>query len=248
MNCLEQRTLFFQILDSQSKRNHRSCTSSLNLRLIVTVTKFCYYNIYMDTYYLKEKKMKNKLVVLFVLAALLVSLIPVSVFAAEPMELKVFVRNATGGVVDLRLTDANGDFQYLTLDPGVSELALMEGKYEYYALTPCGVQVGVWNLNVSKQLMIRCDGGMLNMNLSKRCDGGWLGTLYYDSINNIHLYVEKDWTNLSDYGDGYFSGEVYDYFGYWPQWESRGPVCWSDIGFMDGTYWEAGVWYDNTEW
>ena len=192
--------------------------------------------------------MKNKFVVWFVLAALLVSLIPVSVFAAEPMELKVFVRNATGGVVDLRLTDANGDFHYMTLDPGVYEVELMEGKYEYYAVTTCGVQVGVWNLNVSKQLMVSCDGGVLSMDLSKRCQDGWWGTMYYDSINDVHLYVEKDWTNVPDYDGGYFNWEIYDYFGYWPQWESKGPVCWSDIGPGVYSYWEAGVYYNFLEW
>jgi len=188
--------------------------------------------------------MKNKVVIWFVLAALLISLIPVSVFAAEPMELKVFVRNSTGAAVDLRLTDANGDFHYMTLDPGVYEVELMEGKYEYYAVTTCGVQVGVWNLNVSKQLMVSCDDGVLSMDLAKRCDNGWWGVIYYDSINDLHFYSEKDYFNVAE---GYYDWDIYSYFGYWPRWEKSEPVCWSEIHPYYYSSWDY-IWYDWTEW
>ena len=184
--------------------------------------------------------MKNKVVVWFVLAALLVSLVPVSVFAAEPMELKVFVRNSTGGVVDLRLTDANGDFHYMTLDPGVYEVELMEGKYEYYAVTTCGVQVGVWNLNVSKELMISCDGGMLSMDLSKRCDNNWWGVMYYLPDYDFWVYNGKDSVNLYDWllEDGMPEGSNL----------VRGSkVCWSDVMNRFQGYpldWrDSGVWF-----
>jgi len=190
----------------------------------------------------------KKISICIIVAALLIMLLPANVLAAEPMELKVFVRNTTGGVVDLRLTDANGDFYYMTLDPGVYEVALMEGMYEYYAVTTCGVQVGVWNLNVSKQLMVSCDGGMLSMDLAKRCPNGWWGVMYYDNLSNVHLFVSGDATNLPDYNDQFFSWEVYDNFGVWPQWEKTEPMCWADAGTGYFTYWTAGVWYDCCEW
>jgi len=192
--------------------------------------------------------MKRKFLICIVVAALLIMLLPANVFAAEPMELKVFVRNTTGGVVELRLTNLEGKTQWLSLDPGVYKIDLMEGKYEYYALTPCGVQVGVWNLNVSKQLMVSCDGGMLSMDLSKRCDGGWWGVMYYDHLSNVHLFVTGDSTNLPDYDEEYFSWKVLSNFGVWPQWEKSEPMCWSDAGVGDFTYWVANVWYDCCEW
>jgi len=190
----------------------------------------------------------KKISICIIVTALLIMLLPANVLAAEPMELKVFVRNTTGGVVELRLTDAEGQTHWLSLDPGVYKINLLEGKYEFYALTPCGVQVGVWNLNVSKQLMISCDDGMLSMNLTKRCENGWWGVMYYDNLSNVHLFVSGDATNLPDYDNEYFSWKVFSNFGVWPQWEKSEPMCWTDAGTGQYSYWTAGVWYDCYEW
>lgn len=159
--------------------------------------------------------MKQKFLLYFITAVLLISLIPISAFAAAPAELKVFVRNTTGGVVDLKLTDADGGIHWMTLEAGVFETTLMEGKYEYYAVTPCGTQVGVWNLNVSKQLDIHCRDGVLEFKLAKRCDNNWWGTVYWLHPTEItvasagtrertlpfgfYVYNEKDFQNIHDW-------------------------------------------------
>lgn len=187
--------------------------------------------------------MKKKFVLSFVIALLLISLIPVSAFAAAPADLKVFVRNTTGAEVDLRLTDANGDYIWLTIPAGVSEVELMEGKYEYYAVTNCGTQFGQWNLNVSKQLDIHCKDGELEFNLAKRCSNGWWGTYYSlyapDGGYLFTVYIERDSVNAHDWllDDG-MPSEI--------QVRRGETTCWSDALVRFGFYPEKrdiGVWF-----
>jgi len=101
--------------------------------------------------------MKNrKWLPFYIVGALLILVLPLSVLAGEPQDVKVYVKNTTGGTVDLLLTDPNGVPQWFSLWDQNQEITLTEGKYNYYASTVCGVQAGVWNVNVGKRLLISC--------------------------------------------------------------------------------------------
>ncbi len=171
--------------------------------------------------------MKKQLLFLFVVIALLASLVPGTVLAGKPTELKVFVHNNTGGEVQLQLVDANGNYQWMTLVAGVSTVMVTEGKYSFYAVTPCGSLAGNWNLNVNKQLNLNCSDAGPSTSLAKRCGNNWSGRIWYDSVNGVHLYVEGDYLNIPD--TEYFENYLYDTFGYYPEWHTYREVCWSDF-------------------
>jgi hypothetical protein len=194
--------------------------------------------------------MKKQVLFLFVVIALLASLVPGTVLAGKPTELKVFVHNNTGGEVQLQLEDANGNFQWMTLVAGVSTVMVTEGKYSYYAVTPCGPLAGNWNLNVSKQLNLSCTESGATTSFAKRCGHNWFGRVWYDSVNGIHLYVEGDYINIPD--AEYFEEYLYGEFGYFPEWHTYREICFSD--FKEGgetSRWDtpAGtVFYYDYEW
>lgn len=175
--------------------------------------------------------MKKTLIVLLSVM-LLLSLIPATVFAAEPAELKVRVRNTSGGDVDLKLTAEDGSVQYITLPNGVYETTLMEGKYQYYAVMPCGTQFGEWNLNVSKTLYLQCKDGQPIVDL-QYCPNNYWGEIYIIDFplgaNAIHtaipagpivLYAEKGAANIPDLFGSVFLGATFS------KQESK---CWSDM-------------------
>ena len=111
--------------------------------------------------------MKHKIVSMFVLAVLIITTLFSSAGASGPVELKVNVRNATGAVVNLRLTDANGMNTFFSLEPGVYPISLTEGVYSYYASLPCGNLAGSWNVNVVKTLYLSCQHDVAFASLKK---------------------------------------------------------------------------------
>lgn len=143
---------------------------------------------------------------IFVIVLLVLTLLPVSVFAAEPAELDLRVYNRTEGPVSVRLTAADGTLQYLELPVGVSELTLTEGIYEYYVVTSCGTQVGQWNVNVVKELLIKCSEDVLELSLQRACPDNKWGHYYYLPEYDTHWYMWFDNINGPDllevwYGD-----------------------------------------------
>lgn len=111
--------------------------------------------------------MKKQLFVVFVIIALLAAVLPVSVFAGSPAELKVEVRNTTGGMIYLDIVDAAGNHIYKSFEAGVFEFDMLEGIYSYYVSTPCGNYAGEWNLNINKTLFVSCKSGEPTVTLDK---------------------------------------------------------------------------------
>jgi len=146
-----------------------------------------------------------KKVILLVVLGLLFALLPLNVFAAEPAELDLRVYNRTEGPVSVRLTASDGTLQYLELPVGVSELTLTEGIYEYYIITSCGTQVGQWNVNVVKELLIKCGAG-LEVSLKRACPDNFYGHYYYLPEYDTSWFFYYDSINGPDwllwwYGD-----------------------------------------------
>jgi len=98
----------------------------------------------------------KKLLIIFLIAILVMPL--GVVFAGEPMIFELEFRNQTGAMVGLDMVDANGNHIYTDVPQGVSNLDVLEGKYSYYAVTACGVEVGTWNMNVKKVAIFKCEG------------------------------------------------------------------------------------------
>jgi hypothetical protein len=118
--------------------------------------------------------MKKQLFVVFVVIALLVAALPVSVFAGTPAELKVDVRNTTGGAINLDIVDAAGNHIYKSFEAGVFEFDMLEGVYTYYVSTPCGNYAGDWNLNINKTLFVSCKSGEPTITMDECVRGAFL--------------------------------------------------------------------------
>lgn len=144
--------------------------------------------------------MRAKIIIIINLL-LILSLFPVAAFAAAPADVKVNVRNQTSGVVQLSLTDANGNISFKTLEPGTSTFVITEGIYTYYASTPCGALAGEWNLNVNKTLYLGCRQGQPGASLQKLINRRSFCNLGYyehfvDGSSRVDNFVS--WTNQSD--------------------------------------------------
>lgn len=119
--------------------------------------------------------MKNKLILtVFIAGLLMVMLLPLTVFAGEPQDVTFRVRNATGGAVGLKLTDANGDIYWFDILTPNYETTLTEGMYAYYATTVCGIKFGDMNLTNGKRFTLTCPAQELDTTLYRigngRCD------------------------------------------------------------------------------
>lgn len=109
----------------------------------------------------------KKLIYIFLLVLLI---IPAGiVLAGEPMTFELEFRNRTGAVVSLDMVDANGNHIFTEVPEGVSTLDVVEGNYSYYANTVCGVEVGVWNMNVKKVAIFKCQDEALFVDLDRMC-------------------------------------------------------------------------------
>lgn len=143
--------------------------------------------------------MRNKLMLL-VVVVLVIAMLPVGVFAGKPAELDLKVYNRTETPVSVQLTDANGALSWLEIPVGVSSVTLTEGIYEYYVVTSCGTLGGRWNVNVVKDLFIKCEenAAVPEVSLKKQC---WEGTWWYDVNGESYFdrwFVPSDWVNIGD--------------------------------------------------
>ncbi len=105
------------------------------------------------------QKTSITLVVITILTMLFSFLPPGTALAKAPVEVDLRIRNRTGGVVELKLVDANGNASWFRFEPGQTTVSLPEGIYSYYASTDCGNYSGILNLNVTKELMFFACGG-----------------------------------------------------------------------------------------
>jgi len=140
--------------------------------------------------------MKQKIVSMFVLAVLLITTLFSGASASGPAQLKVNVRNATGAVVSLRLTDANGINTFFSLEPGVYPITLTESVYSWYASLPCGNLAGSWNVNVVKTLYLSCQHEVAFASMKKSINGCQYFGSWDDDFDYLHYggseYVEPD--------------------------------------------------------
>ena len=103
--------------------------------------------------------MKKTLVVMLVVFAILCSMLPTNVaFAAKAApSVKVTVRNQTGGVISMSMTDSIGNPYFFSFSkPDTASVTVKGGIYTYFAFTPCGIQKGSFNLTRNKVLIIAC--------------------------------------------------------------------------------------------
>ena len=103
--------------------------------------------------------MQKKIVFLLMIVAILASMLPTAAFAAAPAELKVWVRNQTDAVASLQLVDANGNPQFIDVEPGLSHFMLTEGQYTMYVSTVCGAYSETIKVDSTKTLFIDCKDG-----------------------------------------------------------------------------------------
>ncbi len=139
--------------------------------------------------------MKRKLLIVLAIVVLIVSVFPAVALAKDKADVKVWIRNSTGSAVELRLIDEFGNNIYKTVEPGVFEYSMVEGKYSYYASTACGNKSGNWNFDASKTLFLNCVNDSLTVQrlYNNICpDEGWYaddGELWFMS-----------WTTEGQYG------------------------------------------------
>lgn len=144
--------------------------------------------------------MKSRVLLVAIVLILIISLFPIAAFAAAPADVKVNVRNQTAGLVQLSLTDADGNVSFKTLEMGTSSFEITEGIYTYYASTPCGAMAGEWNLNVNKTLYLVCKEGKLGSTLQKMIKGAIICNLgYYETFPEGSGRVDNfvSWTDQS---------------------------------------------------
>ena len=96
------------------------------------------------------KKVTTIATIAVLILAVLFSALPSGVALAKA-DVTVTIKNNTGGTISGRIGSYN-----FTFDPGMYEISLPEGKYEFYVSTPCGSESGQFNLNVSKHLFLSC--------------------------------------------------------------------------------------------
>ena len=93
---------------------------------------------------------------------MLFSFLPISIVLAKKDDTNVTlkVKNQTGGKVAVMLIDENGNHIFFEYGPGQTNTVVFEGHFRYYASTPCGNQSGIFNLNVTKELLFSCGNGL----------------------------------------------------------------------------------------
>ena len=102
--------------------------------------------------------MRKKIIVILTVLALLFAMQLSGNAQAKVGTSNINIRNHTGGKVTLVLKSADGNTT-LTLPDGVYNLSFPSVVYNYYAVTPCGNQGGVFNLTSSKQMYFFCGNG-----------------------------------------------------------------------------------------
>jgi hypothetical protein len=106
------------------------------------------------------KKVTTIVTFALMILALLFSTLPAStaLAAKAPENVSVMVKNRTGGSVTIILNGAGGSYSF-TYEPGMFEFSVPEGLYSYRASTPCGNEIGQFNLNAHKELFLACKDG-----------------------------------------------------------------------------------------
>jgi hypothetical protein len=137
------------------------------------------------------KKVTTIATIAVLILAVMFSMLPTSAaLAAAHADVTVTVKNRTGGAVTVNLRGEGGNYSFTYSEPGLYEFTVPEGKYDYYATTPCGNQSGQFNLNVNKELFLSCkDGGEILLSRpGPACDNM---ALWYTVTDGT--FTEADW-------------------------------------------------------
>ena len=140
----------------------------------------------------------KKITLALVVFVLLFSTLPTSSVLAKKSvsNVSITVKNRTGGLVTLALVDQNGKRVAFSYEPGLVDFSVLEGRYTYYASTPCGVQSGVFNLNVSKQLDFFCNNDGREISLFVPSPA----TQAISACEVIYYYI---WNGVRNYAPNY---------------------------------------------
>jgi hypothetical protein len=113
------------------------------------------------------KKYRTITLAAMTILAMLFSLIPMSSALARRNDTQVTIkiRNRTGGTVQVRLSAENGKSLFFEVGPGQTNTVVFEGRFQYFASSPCGNQGGVFNMNVTKELFFSCVAAGLEVKL-----------------------------------------------------------------------------------
>ena len=140
--------------------------------------------------------MKNKFLMAMCIVALLALVLPGAAFGKGPAEIKVWIRNVTGGEVAMSLTGSDGNIMYLTLVNDMTQVTIKEGNYDFYAQTRCGATAGTWNLEPGGKYILRCIDDQVAVERPGQCgEHGWYvydGGYYFLSWEN---WGEPTWNN-----------------------------------------------------
>ena len=139
---------------------------------------------------------RSRIIVLVLM--ILALMIPSSSFARPSSDVLIHVRNQTGGVVEIILTNSEGSVTDHFLPAGQSTFQSAEGIFSYYAKTPCGIQTGVMNFSVSKTLMFSCKSGKMEYSYKIATDANFCNLGYYEDFvdQNIEDHFVS-WTHQS---------------------------------------------------
>jgi hypothetical protein len=148
------------------------------------------------------KKISPISLTLIAVVSILFSILPVNTALAmkDAVDVTLKVRNRTGGKVTVMLINEDGNRLYFDYVPGLTNTALPEGIYRYYASTSCGNQGGEFNLNVTKQLFFACGEG-LAVELTVPVSKGGLNVCYsvFDYIFLESSNPPFEWGNIGTY-------------------------------------------------
>jgi hypothetical protein len=123
------------------------------------------------------KKLTSAVAIAIMILAMVFS---TALAAKRSADVSVTVKNHTGGTVTFRLTGENGSYWFTVDDLSMYEISVPEGRYSYYATTPCGNESGEFNLNVHKLLKFACKKSGREITLTKSsCEKVlWVGSFW----------------------------------------------------------------------
>jgi len=174
------------------------------------------------------RKMSLVSTLLVLILVTLESVLPTSLaHAGEPMYITIFVNNKSGGPVDLSLV-IDGYKTYYHYDEGQYKTVVPEGRYNFYVVTPCGVQGGFFNLNRSKKLDIFCakEGREIKLynTFPERCEMLLKVHGYLMPSRSGKVYEGKVWYYVINYPLSWLPTFYYAQEGYWDCKDGVSPI------------------------
>ena len=168
----------------------------------------------------------KKIVMFFVVLALLLAALPATALAKEPVTVELNVRNRAKYEVQLQLKDAYNNIRTFVVPAGLSTLDVQEGRYEYWASLPCGNVSGIANVNVVKTLVLECPRETPHVYLvkNKKSAGQGFGCPFTTPDSGPEYGIYLPWSNYT----------FLEFFSL-TNWNSAVP--WSTVEYWNITHW-----------